>query len=83
MTSGIIQSLASLILSGSMAVIAFVLYRITRDLLTIRTDMLSLFADLRSSGKASKMSTSSGSTTEKQDRIKPYPDPPSDHLCPF
>ena len=49
-----IQSLAFLILSGSMAIIAFFLYGIVHDLLAIRTDMLTLVENLRSSGNLSK-----------------------------
>jgi hypothetical protein len=48
-----IQSTAFLILSGSMAVMTFILYGIVRDLLMIRTDMLTLVENLRSSGNLS------------------------------
>jgi hypothetical protein len=45
-----IQPVAFLIISGSMALIALVLWRITCDLVKIRADMLSLLSNIRGSG---------------------------------
>lgn len=52
-----IQSVCFLILAGSMAVVAFVMYRITRDLLRMRTEILIALAELRAAGRARKSDT--------------------------